>query len=143
MAHQSNPAAQVPSVLSWRSTALAVLQMSLLWLAFGVVVGAVSALPDGDAIGIVSGIIAGMIVLPVVGALLGLIGGRWRETLVGGVAGLILAFSLGLATGQSELLAVTNVGLVGGAIVGATFLSFINHFRRAFLSYRAGAAHKP
>jgi hypothetical protein len=141
MAHESTQTAAAPAwILSLRSVAVAVLQMSLLWLGFGIVVGAASALPDGDAIRIVSGIIAGMIVLPVIGALLGLIGGRWRETLIGGGAGLIVALGLGLATGQSALFAVTNVGLVSGAIVGATFLSFINHFRRAF---RSGVAHRP
>lgn len=126
-----------------RSIAVAVLQMSLLWLTFGIVVGAASALPDGDVIRIISGIIAGMIILPVFGALLGLLGGRWRETLAGGVAGAIVGFGVGVATGQAEILALANVGLVGGAIVGATFLSFANHFRRAFFSCQANATHKP
>jgi hypothetical protein len=119
---------------TWRSIAVAVMQMCLLWLGFGIVVGAASALPDGDAIRIISGIIAGMIILPVFGALLGLLGGRWRETLAGGIAGAIVGFSVGAATGQTEILALANVGLVGGAIVGATFLSFANHFRRALFS---------
>lgn len=117
-----------------RSIVVAVLQMSLLWLVFGVIVGAGTALPDGDAVRIVAGIIAGMIILPVIGAFLGLIGGRWRETLVGGIAGFLLAGSIGLATAQANLFPLANVGLVGGAIVGGTFLSFLNHFRRAFAS---------
>src|SRR5262245_28460648 len=78
--HESSQTAVPPTwILSLRSVAIAVFQMSLLWLGFGILVGAASALPDGDAIRIASGIIAGMIILPVIGALLGLIGGRWRE----------------------------------------------------------------
>src|SRR5215831_8574991 len=98
MAHQSAHTPTVPAIFSLRSVAIATLQMSLLWLGFGIVVGAVSALPDGDVVRIISGIIAGMIVFPVIGALLGVMGGRWRETLVGGVAGLIFAGGLGIIT---------------------------------------------
>ena len=104
--------------------------MTLLWLGFGVFVGVLSAPPGGGALAIVSGAIAGMIVLPFMGAFLGLIGGNWRETLLGGITGLIVGAYVDLMNGQLELLSIAKVGLVGGAIIGATFFSFANHLRK-------------
>src|SRR5205823_2792183 len=97
-----------------------VMPMTLLWLALGALVGVLGAPPERGILGMVASAIGGMIVLPFMGAVLGLIGGKWRETLVGGVAGLILGAGVGVATAQPEFLSVANVGLLGGAMVGAT-----------------------
>ena len=106
-----------------------VLRMTLLWLGFGIVVGVISAPPEGGIIGMIAGAVAGMILFPFLGAFLGLIGGQWRETLLGGIAGLAMGFSLGVAGGLQPL-PVANVGLVGGALVGATFVSYVGYLRK-------------
>jgi hypothetical protein len=117
--------------LAWREfVQTRIMPMTLLWLGFGVLVGVLSAPPAGGALAIVSGAIAGMIVLPFMGAFLGLIGGNWRETLLAGVAGLVVGALVDLVNGQLDLLNTAKVGLVGGAIIGATFFSFVNHWRK-------------
>jgi hypothetical protein len=59
----------------------------LVWLLFGVVVGAGSGPPDSGVLGLVSGMIAGMMVLPFLGAVLGLLGGHAKEALLGAACG--------------------------------------------------------
>src|SRR5262249_58027956 len=76
-----------------------VLKMTLLWLLFGALVGAVSQPLEMGLIGVVAGMIAGMIVLPIVGGCLGLVGGRVRPTAVGAVAGLVVGALGGLWLG--------------------------------------------
>ena len=104
--------------------------MTLLWLSFGVVVGILAAPPERGIVGMLAGAIAGMIVFPFLGAFLGLIGGQWRETLLGGISGLILGFTLGVASGVPDLQPVANLGIVGGALVGATFFSYLGYVRK-------------
>ena len=120
----------LPSFFSLRALGDKILRMTLLWLGLGIVVGVLSSPPEEGPVRIIAGAIAGMIVFPFIGAVLGLIGGQWRETLLGGIAGLVLGFSLGAACGVPDLLATANVGLVGGALVGATFVSYLSILRK-------------
>jgi hypothetical protein len=106
--------------------------MGLLWLGFGVIVGALSAPPGSEMTGLISGAIAGMIVMPFIGALLGLMGGKWQQTLFGGVFGLSLGTVLGLSNPSSELQVVASTSLVCGALVGATFLPWLGQVRKSF-----------
>ena len=107
-----------------------VVSMTVLWVGFGIMVGIFSSPPDGGVIRMISGAVAGVIIFPFIGVFLGLIGGQWQPTLAGGVAGLILSLSLGLASGIPELLPTANVGLVSGALVGATFFSYVGIVRK-------------
>jgi hypothetical protein len=77
-----------------------------------------------------------MIVCLPFGVFLGLIGGQWRESLVGGVAGLTLGVGVGVASGVSELMAAGNVGLVGGALVGATIFTYLGYAWKALAALR-------
>jgi hypothetical protein len=106
--------------------------MMLLWLAFGVVVGACITPPGGGWIGLVSYALAGMIMLPPVGLLFGMIGARWRESLICGVLGLLLGALAGLAGGQVGI--ASAFGLIFGGFVGATFLAFFYRLPRLLLS---------
>src|SRR5689334_14052602 len=77
--------------------------MALLWLVFGGVCGACTALGrDGNLIGLVSTVLAGMIVLPVLGVSLGLIGGRVLPTLTGGCLGGLLGALFAAAAARSS-----------------------------------------
>jgi hypothetical protein len=108
--------------------------MSLVWLGFALYVGATSMLPGADVIGLVSGAIAGVIVLVPIGVVLGLLGGRWKETCIGGVSGLTIGGLAGLLTGQANALLVANTGLVGGALLGATFSTLFHRVRAVVLA---------
>jgi len=107
--------------------------MTLLWLAFGVVVGACLTPPGGGWVGLVSGAIAGMIVLPPIGLLLGMLGARWQETLACAFAGLLLGALAGTA-GAGAVGHASALGLVFGGMVGATFLAFFYRLPRLLLS---------
>src|SRR2546426_586797 len=71
--------------------------MTLLWLAFGVVVGVCLVPPGGGWIHLVSGAMAGMNVLPPLGLLLGMLGARWRDCQACGFVGLLLGALAGTA----------------------------------------------
>ena len=129
--HEQTATTELPAFFSLRAVRDKVLRMTLLWFGLGIVVGILSAPPERGIVGMVAGAIAGIIVLPFMGVFLGLIGGQWRETLLGGLAGLILSFGIGVASGVPELRPVANVGLVGGALVGATFFSYVSYLRKA------------
>lgn len=128
--HRSSEAADV-TVL--RSLGRHAWNMTLLWLAFGVVVGACLTPPGGGWIRLVSGAIAGMIVLPPIGLLLGMIGARWRETLACGFVGLLLGALAG-AVGAGSVGYASAFGLVFGAFLGATFLAFFYRLPRLILN---------
>jgi hypothetical protein len=97
-----------------------VLKMTLLWLLFGALVGAVSQPPEMGLVGVVAGMIAGMTVLPVVGVCLGLVGGRVRPAAAGAVAGLAVGALGGLWLGDGNVLRLAQIGLVCGALVGGS-----------------------
>jgi len=107
--------------------------MALLWLAFGIVVGACLVPPGGGWIRLVSGAIAGMIVLPPLGLLLGMLGARWRDCLACGFVGLLLGALAGTA-GAGSVGSAAAFGLILGGFVGATFLAFFYHLPRLILS---------
>jgi len=113
--------------------------MTLLWLAFGVVVGTCLAPPGGGWVRLVSGTIAGMIVLPPIGLVLGMLGARWREALACGFVGLLLGALAAAATAGSVGYAAA-FGLIFGGLLGATFLAFFYRLPRLLLSRRAARA---
>jgi hypothetical protein len=98
--------------------------MVLVWLLFGVVVGAGSGPAADGVIGVLAGAIAGVLLFPLVGAALGLLGGRAREALLGGACGLLAGVVAGLA-GRRALLPTVNTCLVAGALVGATLPAYL------------------
>jgi hypothetical protein len=95
--------------------------MLLLWRGFAAFVGPGSMPPGLGASGVVSGLIAGVIVLAPVGVAMGLIGGGWKAALCGGAGGLALGAAAGWLGGEPNPLTRAAVGLVAGAVVGATF----------------------
>jgi hypothetical protein len=136
MAEHDSTTDRLTPFFSLRAVGANVLRMTLLWLAFGPVVGVLSSPLEEGFARIVAGVIAGMIVCLPFGVFLGLIGGQWRESLVGGVAGLTLGVGVGVASGVSELMAAGNVGLVGGALVGATIFTYLGYAWKALAALR-------
>jgi hypothetical protein len=136
MAEQDVTIDPITPCFSLRSMGVNVLRMTLLWLAFGPVVGVLSSPLEEGFTRMVAGVIAGVIVCVPFGVLLGLIGGQWRESLVGGMAGLTLGLSVGMASGFSQLMAAGNVGLVGGAMVGATVFTYLDYAWKAVAAVR-------
>lgn len=120
-----------------RSLGKRVRDMTLLWLGFGALVGAVTSAGDGGIVGALSGAVAGMILLPWIGVVLGLLGGPIRETLVGGVFGLAVGVVGGLLTQEAFSFSQAGVGLLTGAFIGATFLAL---FRRLVQMLRGWTA---
>jgi hypothetical protein len=127
---QQDTAEPAASFFSLQAIGINVARMTLLWLALGIMVGMLSSPFDEGIVRIVAGIIAGMIICPLIGAFLGLIGAQWRETLMGAIAGLGLGFCLGVASGVAEVRPLANVSMVGGALVGATFLTYLTYARK-------------
>ena len=106
-----------------------VLTMTLLGSAFGAIVGIVMAPPG--LVGLAAGGIAGLVVLTPLGLFLGLIGGRWPETFWCGLIGLGLGplWRRAVAT-PHRWDSCAAMGLISGAIVGATFVSFFYRLPR-------------
>jgi hypothetical protein len=104
--------------------------MSLLWLGFGVVIGACSEpARGGSVIGVVSGIIAGVVVLTWFGPVLGLMGGQVWPTFLGALCGGAAGALAASLTGAADPLLVGNFGLILGGLVGATFSIFVRWLR--------------
>lgn len=120
-------------------------EMALLWLAIGCFVGIGTAPRLTDVIGVISGIIAGTIVLVPVGVLQGLMGGRARTSVWGGTAGVLIGSLTAWIGGTGTWHTTASVGLLGGAMIGATipiFYLYLNRIRRAVLAltFRASQA---
>ena len=106
----------VPAISMWRRAAA----MVGIWLFFGVMVGISINKPDAGIVGYTAGAIAGMIVLAPIGFLLGMIGGRWNESLFGAAVGQLVGFGVGLAGQWMEPNLLATIGLIYGALLGAT-----------------------
>jgi hypothetical protein len=94
--------------------------MALVWAFFGALVGVGVLPPEHGAIGIISGILAGLIVLTPLGVILALLGGQAPLALLGGVCGAGLSGLLSLFAPRAGTLYPASVGLIGGALAGAT-----------------------
>jgi hypothetical protein len=108
--------------------------MALVWLTFGVVVGAGVAQPGNGALGLVAGIVAGVSVLLPVGLVLGLTGGRATETLIGGAAGQLSGFAASALGGWGNPTLMATAGLIYGALAGATFVGVCYRLPRFLLA---------
>ena len=126
-------------VTALRGLALRARDLAVLWLAFGVVVGACTTPAGGGWVCLVAGAIAGIIVLTPVGMVLSLIGARPRETMVCGLGGLALGALAGMA-GSAEVGPAAAFGLVFGGMVGATFVAFFYRLPRLLLGRLAARA---
>src|SRR5262249_25357369 len=104
--------------------------MTLLWLAFGALVGAGSMPPEAGTIGLLSGAIAGMLLLPFLGSVLGLMGGQCLETLAGALWGLMVGAAAAALTADADLLLKAALGLLVGGLAGATFPGLCRLFRQ-------------
>jgi hypothetical protein len=104
--------------------------MTRLWVLLGVVVGANTVPIGSNVIGVVSGAIAGVLLLPWLGIVLGLLGGRVWETACGGGGGLLVGAGLAALSGQVPVQSLANVGLLGGAMAGATAPALARHLRQ-------------
>jgi hypothetical protein len=107
--------------------------MTLLFVAFGALVGAGTTSFKGGAVGVISGATAGMIVLPFLGATLGLIGGRPRETLFGALCGLAVGAAAAALGGSADLPAQATFTLLLGTLIGATFPAMFRRRKEIFL----------
>jgi hypothetical protein len=103
-------------------------RLALVWLAFGVVLGALLG-KEGGIIGVVSFAIAGAIVTPWLGACLGLLGGQVKETLFGGAAGALIGAVIALLAGTGSVVYGLGVGLIVGGMLGANY-SALGFWRR-------------
>ena len=123
-----------PETLSLlRSLLTNALRMSLLWAAFGVLVG-VGTTPAGEGwIGPVAGAIAGVIVLAPIGMILGLFGARRVETSACAAGGLCVGGIAGLATSGDPIFLASS-GLIFGGLLGATVVAVFYRLPRLLLS---------
>jgi len=101
-----------------------VLKMTLVWIWFGIFIGATSV-PGGDVIGVVSGVVAGIILLPWLGILLGLIGGQAKETLFGGMFGALVGVVCGILSPDHGALYSVNMAVIIGGIIGANYSAIL------------------
>jgi hypothetical protein len=107
--------------------------MIVLWTLLGVIVGATTAPLNTGPLAIVSGAIAGVLVLSVFGVALGLLGGQVKETGAGALLGASIVGGIGLLSGSANLLYLANLGLLTGALAGATAFAV---FRRIVQIHR-------
>ena len=96
-----------------------VLRMALVWVVFGVIVGATSS-PGSGLIATSSGIIAGVICLFGLGGFLGLIGGETQPAVLGAICGALVGGMCGVA-GADTVFYQLNLGLIVGGMGGAGF----------------------
>ena len=102
-----------------------ILRMKAVWAALGAIVGASVGMECGGFIGAIVVVMAGMVEFATLGALFALIGGRPKETILGAVGGLLGGLAVGMIGGQASVVLLANVGLVVGAIVGATLRAYL------------------
>lgn len=95
-------------------------RMATAWMALGAVMGAGLGIDDGGGTGVIAFMIAGMIEMAALGAVFGLIGGGPEESIVGASWGLIVGLATGLIVGHARIILVADLGLIIGAIAGAT-----------------------
>jgi hypothetical protein len=95
--------------------------MVLLWLAFGAVVGALSAPAGQGSVGLLAGACAGLVALPWLGLMLAVIGGRCRDTILGAMWGTACGFIGGAASKATSVPTAMCVCLIIGGLAGATF----------------------
>jgi hypothetical protein len=105
--------------------------MTKLWIVLGILVGANTAAPDGNLLAVISGAIAGVLVLPWLGVVFGLLGGRVWDTVVGAACGCLLGAGLAALSSQVPVPYLANVGLLGGAMGGATLSATVRRLRQA------------
>jgi hypothetical protein len=122
----------VPEVRIWRRAAA----MVGIWLFFGIVVGLSITKPNAGVMVYVAGAIAGMIVLSPIGFLLGLLGGRWNESLIGAAVGQVVGFCVGLIGKWMEPNLLATIGLIYGALLGATAIGLFYRLPRWLLKAR-------
>jgi hypothetical protein len=118
---QNTADAAAPLENRLRKYGKSVLAMTLLGSVFGAMVGILLA-PPGP-IGLVAGGLAGLVVLMPLGMVLGMAGGRWQEMLWCGAIGLALGILAGAVGDPARIRLFAAIGLVYGAIVGATFVT--------------------
>lgn len=104
--------------------------MTLVWVSFGILIGAGTSPPHGGPIGLISGVLAGVIVFPWMGAALGLLGCQPKPTILGGGCGALLGAAALMAVSSAGALHGACFGLIAGAMVGATFLPVIRFYKR-------------
>ena len=103
-----------------------ILRMKAVWAAPGAIVGANVGMECGGFIGAIAVVVvAGMVEFATLGAIFALIGGRPKETILGALGGLIGGLAVGMMGGQASVVLLANVGLVVGAIVGATLRAYL------------------
>ena len=127
----SQQAVSVPQASAFRPDWARARKMMLAWLAVGAAVGIGTAGHSGNAIAIISGLLAGVIVMLPVGVLLALLGGAAKETLIGALLGAVMGAAIGALNDHTQMMAAANVGLLGGAWVGATFVGMYRRFKQA------------
>ena len=122
-----DPSDQVPvRGQRWRN----VKAMTLVWVLFGILIGACTSPPRGGPIGLISGMLAGVIVFPWMGAALGLLGCQPKPTILGGGFGALLGAAVLMTTPPAGALHAACFALIAGALVGATVLPVLRFYKR-------------
>jgi hypothetical protein len=99
--------------------------MSVVWAALGAVMGASVGMEGGGIIGAIAGMMAGIVEFAMLGAIFAVVGGRPEETILGAVGGLLGGLTVGITVGQDSVVLLANLGLLVGAIVGATLRPYL------------------
>lgn len=116
----------VPTSSIWRLAGA----MVGVWLFVGVAVGIGISKPNAGPIGYFAGALAGMIVLAPIGFALGAIGGRWNESLIGAAVGQVVGLCVGFAGNWMEPKMLSAIGLIYGALLGATAIGLFYRLPR-------------
>ena len=102
-----------------------ILRMKAVWAALGAVMGASVGMECGGFTGAIVLMMACLVEFATLGAIFALIGGRPKETILGSVGGLLGGLAVGVIGGQAPVVLLANVGLVVGAVVGATLHAYL------------------
>lgn len=112
----------IPTQPAFRNMLRRLVGMLAVWVGIGVVLGLLAGHGTG-LIALAASLTAGIIVMVPVGVLLTLVGGRRDESLSGGVIGLIGGAAVGVIARQTDPRQFAVLGMVCGALLGATVIA--------------------
>jgi hypothetical protein len=99
------------------------LRKMAVWAILGAIMGASLGMLGGGFIGAIAGMVVGTSEVVNLGVIFALLGGTPQEAILGAGGGLLGSLAVGMMGGRAPILLVATVGMMVGAIVGATLHS--------------------